>query len=104
MSDQFMRRGAARSAEVVAAQCDLTGEARALLEPGMTPRAFVERLLEHELYGDAIPFLAQALPKRLAVWWGCECAWSTARPDPPESVAAGLGTAVRWALDPSEET
>lgn len=102
MSDRFSGGGTIRTVHAIAAQCELTDEARALLGAGGTPRAFLERLLEQELYGDAICFLAQALPKRLAVWWGCECTWFMARPDPPEPVLTALQAAVRWALDPTE--
>jgi hypothetical protein len=102
MSDRFMGGGMARTAKAVAARCELTKEARALLGTGVMPWAFIERLLERELYGDAICFLAQALPKRLAVWWGCECVWHLARPDPPEDVTAALQAAIQWVLDPTE--
>jgi hypothetical protein len=95
-------QGLVPTAAEVAARCYLSKEARQLLRADLTPRAFFDLLVEQGRHADALRFLAQALPKRLAVWWGCLCNWHTARPEPPESVAAALHVAVRWALEPTE--
>jgi hypothetical protein len=47
--------------------------ARPLPEPGEGPRAFLDRLLAGKKFPEAIRFLAFALPRREAVWWGCVC-------------------------------
>ncbi len=78
-------------------------EARALLRDSEKAGPFFQRLLEKELYRDAIGFTAYLLPKREGVWWGCLCVWQVSRPDPPEKIRAALQAAVRWVLDPNEQ-
>jgi hypothetical protein len=92
-----------RTAAEICRDLDLQDPARRLLSPDLTPRQFFERLVEQQEYADAVRFLAHALPKRLAVWWGCLCVWHVYRLEPPESVAAALDAALAWVLDPSEE-
>jgi len=43
------------------------------LRPAPGGRAMVRLVGGEELYPDAVDFLAHALPKREAVWWGCLC-------------------------------
>lgn len=85
-----------------AEHCPLEDEARALLQPGMTVRAFVEALVEQGLLSQAIAFLAAAMPKRETVWWGCQVCG-----DDPGSLPAdqrtSLEAARQWVADPSEE-
>ncbi|WP_435015770.1 DUF6931 family protein [Tundrisphaera sp. TA3] len=50
-----------------------------------------------------VGFLAHALPRRAAVWWGALCAWKVARPTPTEAEDQALQAAVRWAIEPIEE-
>ena len=47
--------------------------ARGLLKPNLTPAQFLDALLDHQHPVDAVKFLAQALPKREAVWWTVQC-------------------------------
>src|SRR5262245_769335 len=61
----------AKTAAEVAPRAGLGEAALSLLREGLTPRQFLDLLLDHEHYGDAIKFLAFALPWREAVWWGC---------------------------------
>ena len=71
--------------------CDalvLTPDARALLTPGQEPAAFLELLRKHELWPDAVRFLAFALTPRQAVWWACLCVRHS----------LGISTAERAAL------
>ena len=53
---------------------ELGEEAMALLRPEMHPLDFVALLMAEALYPDAVRFIAHALPKREAVWWGWVCA------------------------------
>lgn len=77
-------------------------EARALVSDDQTPRALLDRLVEKELFPDAVKVLALAFPKREAVWWACRCCRaSILEADPPEALAA-LEAAERWASEPTE--
>ena len=49
-----------------------------------------------------IGFLAHALPKRAAVWWGALCTWKVARPAPNKVEDEALRAAVGWAIDGGE--
>jgi hypothetical protein len=79
------------------------GQGRALLRDDLTCRQYVDLLVEHEQYSDALRFLAHALPKRAAAWWGCLCLWQASRPAPEPLVQAVFQAAVTWVLQPSEE-
>jgi hypothetical protein len=95
-------RPPARLAAEVAKTLPLSDPAKQLLAPGQTPRQFFDALLAAALAEDAIRFLAAALPKREAVWWGCLCV-RDALPKPlPEPAAKALAAAEKWARDPSE--
>ena len=89
-----------------AAICSAAGFPEGSLEGAdadRTPSEYFDQLVSQEQYVKAVQFLAHALPKRAAVWWGCLCVWHVARPEPPELVATVLRGALRWVLEPSEE-
>jgi hypothetical protein len=73
-----------------------------LLKPGMSPRAFLDVLLEKEKYLAGIDFMAHLLPAREAVWWGCLCLHHTcgSKLEPWERRAYRL--TVQWVLQPTE--
>jgi hypothetical protein len=80
----------------------LGDEAKDLLREGMTPRQYLDALLEKQHYIDALRFLAHALPKREAVWWACLCVRGVAGAGTPPPQTAALQAAERWVADPSE--
>ena len=69
----------------------------------MTPRQYLDLLVERQLHADAVQFLAHALPKREAVWWACLCARPVLGPEPPPAAAAALEAARAWVIDPRDE-
>jgi hypothetical protein len=91
------------SAADVCYQYELGEHVCTLFQEDLAPRPFLEKLLEHEYYGDAVWFLAHGLPKREAVWWGCLCLGQAANLGPTSTVPAALEAAVRWVVQPSEE-
>jgi hypothetical protein len=93
----------ARLAADVAKSVKLSDAAIKLLTPTHTPRQFFDALAAvPALADDAIRFLAAALPKREAVWWGVLCV-KDALPKPTDPVAAkAVATAEAWAKEPSE--
>jgi hypothetical protein len=74
-----------------------------LLRPGMSPRGFVDALVEKGQYLAGIDFMAHVLPSREAIWWGCLCLHHTcgSKLEPWERRAYRL--TVQWVLQPTEE-
>jgi hypothetical protein len=103
MSNAGLSKVPAKTAAEICRSYELKKEARQLLRDELTPRQFLDLLLGRGQYGDAIRFLAYALPKREAVWWASLCLYRAAESglSPPETTA--LKAAVEWVLDPSEE-
>jgi Family of unknown function (DUF6931) len=91
-----------RTAAEIGKLFPLGDEAKKLLRDGLTPRQYLDVLLEKQCYIDAVRFLAHALPKREAVWWACLCARSAAGTLGTDPQTAALQTAERWVTDPSE--
>ena len=93
----------ARLAADVAKSVRLSDAAQKLLTPALTPRQFFDALAAvPALADDAIRFLAAALPKREAVWWGVMCV-KDALPKPVDPVAVkAVASAEAWAREPSE--
>jgi hypothetical protein len=77
-------------------------EARALLQEEFTLQAFLDLLMVHELFPDAVRLLAYALPKRDAVRWACLCIRHVAAADTPPADLAALEAAERWVIEPHE--
>jgi len=75
----------------------------ALLRPEMHPLEFVALLMEKALYPDAVRFIAHALPKREAVWWGWVCARRAAGDNPQPKIKAALDATEKWIAQPSED-
>jgi hypothetical protein len=103
MSLGTLVRISARSAGELCQHVGLGQEARDLLGDDLAPRAFLERLLDGNYYQDAVRFLAHALPKREAVWWGCLCVGHAAHLGGTSQVPAALQAAVQWVVDPSDQ-
>jgi hypothetical protein len=91
-----------RTAAEIGKLFPLGDEAKKLLRDGMTPRQYLDVLLEKQQFVDAVRFLAHVLPKREAVWWACLCARSAAGSGAPAPQTAALQAAERWVADPSE--
>jgi hypothetical protein len=92
-----------RDALAIGEQCHLSKDARRLLREDLSPDDYFDTVLANQLYADAVRFLAQTLPKRRAIWWGCLCAlWHAHQGSPDETAEASLEAAVRWVLEPSE--
>ena len=87
----------------IATVAELGEEAMALLRPDLHPLDFVARLMEKALFPDAVRFVAHALPKREAVWWGWVCARRAAGENPPPKIKAALDATERWVAQPNED-
>src|SRR4051812_6129922 len=82
---------------------ELSEAAKALLQPEMKPRPFLEALIEKQLHDDAVMLMAHAMPKREAIWWACQCvrlaAGDTLSPQSKEL----LGESETWVAKPTDE-
>jgi hypothetical protein len=87
----------------ISTAAELGEEAMALLRPDLHPLDFVALLMEKALYPDAVRFVAHALPKREAVWWGWVCARRAAGETPPPKIKAALDATERWIAQPHED-
>lgn len=63
------------------------------------PLDFVRKLLAPDRRYESVVYLAYLLPRREAVWWGCQCARATGAPADEALLAAEA-----WVRDPSEGT
>lgn len=77
---------------------------RLLDDPHIGADEFLSELIERKCSIDAIQFLAQSLPPRSAIWWGCLCAWHAANGTGlRDEDEAALRAVARWVLDPTAE-
>lgn len=89
--------------ESVATVAELGEEAMALMKPEQHPLEYVDLLMSKSLYPDAVRFVAHALPKREAVWWGWMSARRGSGENPPPKIKAALEATERWIAQPNDE-
>jgi hypothetical protein len=70
----------------------------------ITPRQFLETVLENEEYLVGIDFLAHALPAREAIWWGCLCLQHVVGEKLTAADKGACRAAVQWVTQPTEES
>jgi hypothetical protein len=95
-------RVVAATASEVCARLYLDKAVLALLQPAMSPREFVDALVDNKKYLPAIDFIAHALPAREAIWWGCLSLQRTSGDKLEPWERRGLRLTVQWVLQPSE--
>jgi hypothetical protein len=74
-----------------------------LLRADVAPPDYVALLMSKKLYADAVRFVAHALPKREAVWWGWISAKRAAGAEPPPKIKASLEATEKWIAQPDDE-
>jgi hypothetical protein len=92
------------SAAEAAKTLSLTPQAVALLKPQASVEEFLSALLAAELMNDAVGVMAQALPKREAVWWACLATRTLFDAQTPPGIVVAIEAAEAWVYRPSEET
>ncbi|MGA3201047.1 MAG: hypothetical protein ABSF12_00980 [Bryobacteraceae bacterium] len=102
MSDSTLVNVTAETASEICARLYLDKAALGLLRPAMSPREFVDALVEAKQHLAAIDFIAHALHSRAAIWWGCLCLQRTCgnKLEPWERRAFRI--TVQWVLQPDE--
>ncbi len=93
----------ANTAAEVCVKYEQSAEILPFLSEGMSPVAFLDKLVEEDRLKEASRFLAHALPKREAVWWACLCA-REALSDSGDDAAENLLTlSESWVRKPTDE-
>jgi hypothetical protein len=81
----------------------LSPEATALMAPDASVAAYLDALMAAGLQRDAVALMAQALPKREAVWWACLAARTLVAADTAPPVIGALDAAEAWVFQPTDE-
>lgn len=102
MTEAHWKKVSADKAEDILGPDVLDDGALALLEPGMRPEAFIQKLDQAEKWPEAIKVLARALPAREAVWWACVCARKMDSLTDEADIKA-IEVAEQWVYKPTEE-
>lgn len=95
-------RPAAKKPAELAPVANLSKDAAALLTPEMPHRAFVAKMMEKELFPDAVAYLAHALPRREGVWWAWVTAKRAAGAEPEPKIKESLEATERWIAQPTD--
>ncbi|WP_319312582.1 DUF6931 family protein [Shinella sp.] len=98
---EAFRKVTAQTAQEICSRAELSAEALPFLVPGLSPQAFLSLLVEAENIGDAIRFLAFALPIREAIWW-CHVVAKTSIPAPTELELLCLERTAAWVYEPDD--
>lgn len=85
----------------VCTKLTLDPPAQALLTDKQNCRQFFDLLVGREMFQDAARFLAQALPKREAVWWSTLCVRAYLESKLSAADRAALEAAHHWVLEPT---
>ncbi|MGE3807674.1 MAG: hypothetical protein AB7K24_23680 [Gemmataceae bacterium] len=92
----------AQKAKEIHADLNLSDEAKKLQADDQSPLAYLDALLDSGLHTDAVTFLAHAMPRREAIWWGClSVRHAHAERLLPKDVEA-LHAALAWVLEPTD--
>ena len=97
-----MKKVTAASARDIARHFELLSESQPLLSDTHTPGEFLQILMDHGHYHDAITFLAHAIPAREAVWWACLCVRDHLA-DSDEAYQQAHTAAEAWVRKPTED-
>jgi hypothetical protein len=89
-----------RTAAEVCKECELEPATKPLLESAKTPAEFLQALEKKPFTGEALKFLAYALPEREAVWWLCQSA-RLVEGSLNSAELQALAAAEKWVKDPS---
>jgi hypothetical protein len=103
MNQVVQTKIAAKTAAEVCKRFALGEEAKKLLKADMSPKQFLDVLLQQQQFIDAVRLLAYALPRPESVWWACVCARAAAGGKLSPAATAALEAAEKWVADPSED-
>lgn len=81
---------------------NLEAQSLALLVDDQTPLAFVETLVEHRQFTDAIRVLSLLLPKRESVWWAYQCVDEMLTERITETQRLAMDATSTWFKEPTD--
>jgi hypothetical protein len=93
---------AAQAARDICKRYQHKAKVNELLDDKQTAEEFFSLLVSKGLYPEAVQFWANALPKREAVWWACQCVREGHGDEVPARAAAALAAAEKWVTEPTE--
>jgi hypothetical protein len=91
------------NARLLCQSIELDEAAQILLRDTVTSAAYIQQLIDKQLYTDAVKVLAHALPKREATWWACLCARNTLSETSAANESKAIELAEAWVYKPSED-
>jgi hypothetical protein len=92
---------APKTAAEICAKFEPTEPAAKLLTPNMQPKAFLDLLIQKDLFMDAVHFVARTLSIREAAWWATVCSKPVA--GAPAPVADAHKKADGWVHEPGDD-
>lgn len=99
-----MKKINAKTAQELTVHYDAIDEnAFEFLDKELSPKDYLNTLLEKEYFADSIIFLAHALPKREAIWWACLCSKAVTNKKTKADDLASLTMAEKWVYEPDEK-
>lgn len=99
-TDPFRKISDATAAEICS-RVELSADAKSFLVPNLSPQGYLALLVDAEQIGDAIRFLAFALPVREGVWWACVTASENSEEFTPAQ-ALCLKRSISWTYEPTD--
>jgi hypothetical protein len=102
MNPERTRLSDGSTVQEVLARAGVVDEAAPLLPEAPDARSLVEAMIEGGLCAESLSFLAHALPRREAIWWGWLAAREAGGETPPGPLAQVLEATHAWIADPSD--
>lgn len=100
---ETLAKATADDAGTVAGRCQLSSGALGLLGDGATaPGPFLDTLIRQDCPGDALTFLAHALPPREGTWWACQAARTLPLGDDAALPRRTVRAAEAWVFHPDD--
>ena len=90
------------TAKVFCAELPLADESTALLKDELSVPEFLNVLIEHQRWIDAVQLLTRMMPPREGVWWAVQCVASSLTPEARPQELAALKAAETWVTDMTE--
>lgn len=87
----------------IIAAANLSDAAKPLVTADVRPSRLVHLLESHNLFKDAIQFLAHGLPIALVIKWGCACVRELLPADQIQRSKESLDSAETWLKSPNDE-